>query len=91
VHSGDDALALIRGGTRYDVILCDLMMPQVTGMAVHAEIEELDRAQADRMVFLTGGAFTVAAREFLDTIPNTHLEKPFDLAELRKVVNDTIG
>jgi hypothetical protein len=42
------------------------------------------------MVFLTGGAFTAAAREFLDSATNLKLEKPFDLKELRKLVNELI-
>lgn len=90
MHSGEDALALIEVGKRYDVILCDLMMPQVTGMAVYEGVLALDPEQASRMVFLTGGAFTAAARTFLDTIPNRCVEKPFDLVELRQIVNDAI-
>ena len=56
-------------GTRYDVILCDLMMPQITGMELHAEVLRLDPAQAARIVFLTGGAFTPSARDFLRPRP----------------------
>jgi PAS domain S-box-containing protein len=90
VHGGADALDLLHAGKRYDVILCDLMMPQVTGMALHETILGLDPTQASRMIFLTGGAFTTSAREFLDQVPNHRLEKPFELAELRKLVNDAI-
>ncbi|HEY4178233.1 MAG TPA: response regulator [Kofleriaceae bacterium] len=88
--SARTAQELLEGGARYDVILCDLMMPQVTGMDLFAEVLRLDPSQANRMVFLTGGAFTASAREFLDSSTNIRLEKPFDLKELRKLVNELI-
>ena len=90
VYSAQAALDLMRSGRRFDVVLCDLMMPQITGMQLAAEVMTLDPAQAERMVFLTGGAFTASAREFLDSTTNRRMEKPFELKELRKVVNDLI-
>ena len=90
VHSARAALDLLTSGTRFDVILCDLMMPQITGMELHGALMKLDQEQADRVVFMTGGAFTPSAREFLDHVDNARLEKPFDLKDLRKLVNDRI-
>ncbi len=90
VYRARDALDLLELGTRYDVILCDVMMPQVTGMELHAEVVRLDPAQAARIVFLTGGAFTPAAREFLLHTANRRIEKPFDLKEVRRLVNELI-
>jgi PAS domain S-box-containing protein len=90
VYRARDALDLLELGTRYDVILCDLMMPQITGMELHAAVARLDVAQAERIVLLTGGAFTPAAREFLLTSTNRRIEKPFDLKEVRRIVNDLI-
>jgi len=88
VYRARDALDLIELGTRYDVILCDLMMPQITGMELYAEIVRLDPSQASRVVFLTGGAFTPTARDFLTSTSNRRIEKPFDLKEVRKLVNE---
>jgi PAS domain S-box-containing protein len=90
VDSARGALDLFEAGKRYDVILCDLMMPQITGMELHAKLAALDLEQAKRMVFVSGGAFTPSAREFLDTTNNRRIEKPFDLVELRKLINDLI-
>jgi len=81
-----EALDRIRSGERFDVILCDLMMPDLSGMELHAAIRALDPALADRMVFVTGGAFTEAARTFLERIPNARLEKPVDRAALREAL-----
>jgi len=84
------ALALLAAGETYDVILCDLMMPQMSGMDLYAEVETSAPDQAARFVFMTGGAFTVRARQFLDAIPNLRLEKPFDPIQLRGIVNSLI-
>jgi signal transduction histidine kinase len=82
------ALDRIQGGEQFDVILCDLMMPQMTGMDLYGELVRTAPTQAGRMVFLSGGAFTAAARAFLDEVPNQHLEKPFDTRQLLSLVND---
>ena len=88
--SGREAIDRIKGGERYDLILCDLMMPMVTGMEVHAELTEAAPEQASRLVFLTGGAFTTEAREFLKRIPNERFEKPFDGGRLRMLAKEMV-
>jgi CheY-like chemotaxis protein len=81
------ALETITGGDRaWDLVLCDLMMPEMTGMELHARLVELEPRLAARTVFLTGGAFTPAAREFLERVPNARFEKPFEPDALRDVV-----
>jgi CheY-like chemotaxis protein len=82
------ALERISQGEEFDVILCDLMMPQMTGMDLYDELVRTAPRQADRMVFLSGGAFTAAARQFLEDVPNQHLEKPFDTRQLLALVNN---
>jgi CheY-like chemotaxis protein len=91
VGTGEAALEEIRSGARYDVIICDLLMPGVTGMEVHAALVQRDPQLAARMVFLTGGAFTEVAQAFLDRVPNPRLSKPFVPAELRALVRATMG
>lgn len=56
LDSADEALRLIEGGERYDVILCDLMMPVMTGMELHDALSRFAPDQANAMVFMTGGA-----------------------------------
>jgi DNA-binding response OmpR family regulator len=89
-RNGREALDRLMAGERYDIILSDLMMPEMSGMDLHEALLKLDPAQADRMVFLTGGAFTQRAREFVETVTNQHIEKPFDLKALRSIVNRLI-
>jgi signal transduction histidine kinase len=84
--SGKEALARIASGERFDAILSDLMMPEVTGMEIHEELSRIALDQAKRMIFLTGGAFTERAREFLDRVPNRRIEKPFEIGNILEVI-----
>ncbi len=87
----EDALNLIARDDGLDVILCDLMMPGMTGMDLHARLLREHPALAERMIFLTGGAFTAAARKFLAEVSCPHLEKPFDAEALRGLVNQRVA
>jgi CheY-like chemotaxis protein len=87
----DEALARIRAGDRFDVILCDLMMPHMTGMEFHDAIRVIAPDQAERTVFLTGGTFTPRASAFLERVHNTRIEKPFELGALSALVRERIA
>jgi CheY-like chemotaxis protein len=80
------AAGRILGGERFDIIFCDLMMPAMTGMDFYAVIAKEVPEQATRIAFVTGGAFTPAAREFVAKIPNAILEKPFNREALDAVL-----
>ena len=81
------ALERLQRGERYDVVLCNVMMPFMGGPELHAEVARLAPEQAERMIFMTGGAFTPAAHEFLDRVPNDRIEKPFDAPQLKQLVD----
>jgi signal transduction histidine kinase len=87
VTSARDALERI-GRDSFDVILCDLMMPQMTGMELHAVLANAVPSEADKMIFMTGGTFTPSAQAFLDAVPNVRVEKPFDSKQLYAIVRD---
>ncbi|MBA2539641.1 MAG: response regulator [Deltaproteobacteria bacterium] len=86
VSEGRLALERIRAGERFDVFFCDLMMPDLTGMDIHRELAKIAPDQLDRMVLITGGAFTPGARQFLDTVTNERMDKPFDTQNVRALV-----
>ncbi len=69
-----------------DVVLCDVMMPDMTGIQFLARIAEAHPALARRVVFMTGGAFSPGARELLDRTTNARVDKPFDGAALREIL-----
>jgi PAS domain S-box-containing protein len=84
--SAREALEFCVRGDKFDLILCDLMMPEMTGMDLHRELSIVAPDMANRMIFLTGGAFTHQARSFLTDPPKEHIEKPFDAANIRAIV-----
>ena len=71
----DAALRRIAGGERFDVILCDLMMPQMTGMDLHDSLRSVASIRPTRCCFLTGGASTPRAREFIGRLPEGPIEE----------------
>jgi CheY-like chemotaxis protein len=79
---GSGALHLIEQH-RYDAVVCDLMMPDLTGMALHAAVAERYPHLLPRFVFMTGGTFLAGSAEFLERVPNPRLLKPFAASELR--------
>jgi CheY-like chemotaxis protein len=90
VTCAEEALACLDAGLRYDVILCDMMMPVVTGAELYDQILKRAPDQAERIIFLTGGVFSVQTREFLNRVANSCVEKPYDGATLRALVNERV-
>jgi PAS domain S-box-containing protein len=86
----EHALELLRGGERFDVILCDVMMPNMTGVDFWRELEQFAPEETKRIVFLTGGAFATQARQFLESVPNLHIDKPFVPEQLRAIVRERV-
>ena len=88
--SAAEALTRIRSGEKFDLIFCDLMMPHMTGMDFYTALEEEAPEVATRVMFLTGGAFTQGARDFLERTAAKTVEKPFDLKAMRALVADRL-
>jgi CheY-like chemotaxis protein len=84
--SAREAMARFEAGDRFSIILCDLLMPEMDGPALYDQIKKVAPDQADRMVFVTGGAFTMRARDFLTRVQNARLSKPFDVDALFNLV-----
>ena len=91
VQSGEAALAAVDSPRAFDVILCDLMMPATTGMDLHQVLAARRPELVERMVFITGGAFTAAAEAFLDRAGIRRMDKPFDPRALQDVVRALVG
>jgi CheY-like chemotaxis protein len=87
--SGEEAFALLQT-ERFDLIVCDVMMPEMTGMELHERLRAARPGLERRMLFITGGVFTPDAAAFLARVPNPRLEKPFDVAALQAMVRDLV-
>ena len=90
VAQAQAGLNLLAEPDDFDLVLCDLMMPDLTGMDVHAALAARHSPHVASMVFLTGGAFVGQAGQFLARVPNPCLEKPFLAEELRSAVRDAL-
>jgi signal transduction histidine kinase len=86
VSSAREAFSRLAAGEQFDLILCDLMMPEMTGMDLYDELEKSMPDQAEKFIFMSGGAFTDNARAFLSRSPREVIDKPFKGAGLRQVV-----
>lgn len=84
-RNGREALDLVRAGGTFDAMLCDLVMPELSGIELHELLERDAPELAKRTVFLTGGAHG-RAQTFLEEVGQPHLEKPVDMKTVRELL-----
>ena len=84
---GNEALARIRAGERFDVVISDLMMPGLGGVALYDAVCTLAIEQAQRFVFVSAGG----SDEFLARVTNPWFDKPCDLDALRATIRRLVG
>ncbi|HVH48041.1 MAG TPA: ATP-binding protein [Labilithrix sp.] len=90
-RSGHEALQRLHSGEAYDLIVCDLLVENIDGIELYRRIREEWPGLHTRIIFLTGDAFISRTQEFLATIPNRHLQTPFEHDELLDVVDDVLA
>lgn len=88
---GREALALLEEDRSFDAVLCDIVMPEVDGLAVFREIEARDPELARRFVFMSGGALTADAQALVTQMQGRFIEKPFAVEELRALLHRRMG
>ena len=86
VESARAAMQLLDAGLEFDVILCDLVMPRISGTEFHAWLAEHHPLQRHKLVFLTAGVFTPQTQHYLASVPNPCLEKPLEVGAFRQIV-----
>ena len=75
-EGGQAALELIAQDDRFDVILCDIMMPRMDGVAFYERVRDERPRLAEQFVFVSGGTFTRRTHDFVDNTGHIVLEKP---------------
>jgi len=88
---GAEALAWVNEGQRFDLVLCDLQMPGTTGMDVYSHLRAHAPELAERLVFISGGAYTQATRDFVRSVRNRILEKPVRPDELLATIDEALA
>jgi CheY-like chemotaxis protein len=91
VASAQGARALLATDPAYDLVFCDMMMPGMSGMALADWIAAHAPALRGRLVFMTGGAFTVEAQRYLAQAANPVLEKPFQAVQVLQVARELLA
>jgi len=84
--SGPEAMSKLADSRAFDVIFCDVMMPEMSGVEVYQRISECHPGQEHKLVFMTGGAFAGPAAHFIESVVNPTLKKPFTGSSLRALV-----
>ena len=86
--SAKEALAHLGGTARFDAVLCDISMPVTSGADLYARVRAEHPTLARRFVFMTGAASAGWIAEFLRSVPNAVLEKPFGLVEVERALHE---
>jgi CheY-like chemotaxis protein len=80
------ALEYLERDATFDVIMCDIMMPHMSGIEFYERLRARHPELAKRTVFMTGGAFHGSAKQFLRAVPNPVLDKPFETHALHQAI-----
>jgi CheY-like chemotaxis protein len=94
VHSvtgGRQVLARVEAGERFDAIVLDLQMPDLTGMDVFARLQEVAPEQADRVLFVTADTFSQAVQAFTERHSDRVLEKPHHTQSIKRLLRTVVG
>ncbi len=82
VTSAEDALSAMEAGGRFWAVLCDVDLPGMSGVELHARVRASWAELGERFVFMTGGVVGAQLRAALDALPNRRLRKPFEMCEI---------
>jgi len=85
-QSAAGALGRLQVGGNFDAILCDVHMPGMNGMEFYEEVARISARLARRIIFITGGAASPEAAEFLERSRNVCLAKPVKREALKSAV-----
>jgi two-component system NtrC family sensor kinase len=80
----------ILASSDYDLILCDMEMPRLSGIEYYLEIEERLPEMTDRFLFMTGEIQSPSIQKFLQDNRVSIISKPFDLSTLYQGVHDAL-
>jgi signal transduction histidine kinase len=86
VHRGELALDILRERPVH-LVLCDLMMPGISGMELHATIVSEQPSYVGRFVFMTGGAYTPESQAYIESADVPVMMKPFTPSSLIAMVD----
>ncbi len=81
-HGGDEAIKMLDSNGQIDVVLCDLVMPRVSGVEVYAWVRANRPDLGERFVLVTGGQQSERYRDFVQRTGLPVIHKPFRVREI---------
>ena len=91
LESGEDALNRLGNDTMFDVVICDLMMPGMSGLDLYARLETLRPELTPRFLFTTGGAWSERSRAFLKKHDGRVIHKPFQREQIESAIAEVVA
>ncbi|MBI3184187.1 MAG: response regulator [Myxococcales bacterium] len=85
-EGGRAGLEILSSDQRFDLVLCDVRMPDVGGLEVYEAVSARWPELASRFVFITGGGYSDRIRTQLEALANPKLEKPFEAEAVRQLL-----
>jgi PAS domain S-box-containing protein len=85
--TGQGALDRLRKEPSFDLVLCDMMLPDISGIDVYEQARAIDNGSHERFVFMTGGSFSPKVFKFLRDNAVPCLEKPFTAEQLKEIID----
>ena len=89
--SAGEAASVIASSGPFDVVLCDVMMPDVSGVELFDQVAAVSPDQAARFVFATGGAFTPQTAGAIEASARPQIAKPYSPRALHQAVADMLA
>ena len=87
---GQAAMDLLAEDDKYDLILCDVMMPCASGVEVYEHLQRVHPGLEHRLVFISGG-WAQNHEPFMASVPNLKVPKPFDPAKLFSAIHTVLS
>jgi DNA-binding NtrC family response regulator len=88
--SGSRGLERMLEDDGFQLVLCDLSLPDLSGIDIYERISKEKPELTKRFVVMTGGAVSSESREFLDSYEGPLLNKPFTLSQVESLVTDIL-
>jgi two-component system NtrC family sensor kinase len=88
-NNGREGLTALEARS-FEVILCDMRMPDIDGPGFYRELESRHRAMLSHMIFLTGDTLTPGTLTFFAQVERPYLVKPFKIEDVRRVIEQVL-
>ena len=90
-EDGMEALEIVIKGWLPDAVVCDVMMPRLSGLSVCRELRAQAKTATCPIILLTARCFDEDIQAVMDLGGITYMVKPFDFAHLLKMLWSAVG